>query len=473
MVFAVFARGWGPLHTDMTEAWAWANEPQLGYSKHPPFSAWMAALWFTVFPRTNWGFYFLSTINAAVGLAGVWMLAGLFLGTAGRLASVLFLVLTPHFTFWALKFNANSALLSTWPWATYFLVRSLHSRRAVDGIAAGLIGAAALLTKYYSVVLCASLLLAALLHPDRRSYWRSAAPYCTLLFGLAGIAPHVWWVVSTGFTTIDYALSKAEYAAATARISALLTLAGGLASLGVGAAAFAVAFGGQFRGLLRRAAVAAFEAPTAWLMWLAWAPLIFTLAAYLVGNFRVTGSFLIPAFFAVPVAFLVSSRADVAPVVVRRIAITAAVLWLPLLLASPLIGYMTFRSADRLSVEPRSALALAATEEWHKTFGTPLKFVSGAERLATAAAYYSPDAPSYRRIEFLVGAHAAADQVKQEGIVLLCGALEQACIDAAAAIAGESAHRLSREYASSYFGRTAPPQSFVIFMRGPREKNPT
>lgn len=107
MVFAVFARGWGPLHTDMTEAWAWANEPQLGYSKHPPFSAWMAALWFTVFPRTNWGFYFLSTINAAVGLAGVWMLAGLFLGTAGRLASVLFLVLTPHFTFWALKFNAN------------------------------------------------------------------------------------------------------------------------------------------------------------------------------------------------------------------------------------------------------------------------------------------------------------------------------------------------------------------------------
>jgi 4-amino-4-deoxy-L-arabinose transferase-like glycosyltransferase len=82
----------------MTEAWAWGKEFQLGYAKHPPFTAWLVGGWFAVMPRTDWSFYLLAALNAGVGLAGVWMLAGVFFGTAGRLASVLFQVLTPSFS---------------------------------------------------------------------------------------------------------------------------------------------------------------------------------------------------------------------------------------------------------------------------------------------------------------------------------------------------------------------------------------
>src|SRR5258708_2950805 len=96
--FADFALGWGPLHHDMTEAWAWGKEFQLGYAKHPPLSAWLAGSWFAVMPRANWSFYLLASLNIAAALAGVWMLAGVFCGTLGRLASVLFLVLTPSFS---------------------------------------------------------------------------------------------------------------------------------------------------------------------------------------------------------------------------------------------------------------------------------------------------------------------------------------------------------------------------------------
>src|SRR5262249_57882912 len=34
LVFACFAFGAGPLHHDLTEAWAWGKEFQLGYAKH-------------------------------------------------------------------------------------------------------------------------------------------------------------------------------------------------------------------------------------------------------------------------------------------------------------------------------------------------------------------------------------------------------------------------------------------------------
>src|ERR1700724_2510639 len=62
MVFASFALGAGPLRLDTTEAWAWGKEFQLGYAKHPPMSAWLTGVWFTVLPRSDWAFYLLSTL---------------------------------------------------------------------------------------------------------------------------------------------------------------------------------------------------------------------------------------------------------------------------------------------------------------------------------------------------------------------------------------------------------------------------
>jgi hypothetical protein len=81
---------------------------------------------------------------------------------------VLLLVLTPSFSLWALKFNANAPLISTWPWVTHFFLRSLETRQIRPSIWAGVVGAAALLAKYYSVVLFGTLFLTALLHPKGR-----------------------------------------------------------------------------------------------------------------------------------------------------------------------------------------------------------------------------------------------------------------------------------------------------------------
>jgi 4-amino-4-deoxy-L-arabinose transferase-like glycosyltransferase len=463
--FATLAGGAGPLHPDMTETWAWGKEFQFGYSKHPPAMAWMAGAWFELMPRADWSFYLLAIANAGIGLAGVWMLAGLLLGVRGRWASVLFLVLTPSYTFWALKFNANAVLLSSWPWTAYFLVQSLLSRRAGHALLAGVAGAIALLGKYYSGVLLATLFVAALLHPDRGRYFRSMAPWLTVAAGLAVLAPHLWWLREADFPTFQYALSKTRYPAAEAGRHTLSAIAQSYLCLGLGAAALATAFGGRFWDLLKRSVRAAVERETAWLIWLAHGPVLVTVAAFLVCNGRFATEHLMPAFFAMPIALLACSRVGITALVVRRLAMAALAVWLPLTLASPVLAAYSFAHAE---IEPRRELALAASQTWNRLFHRPLRFVAGTPALATAATFYSPDAPSYVMLETpRLTPWVDAQQLKQQGLFILCRVSDRGCIARAEQLIGDRPFRKTQELAASYRGRTSPPRAFALFILPP------
>ena len=77
-------------------------------------------------------------LNAGLGLYGSWMLIGDFAEGDKRLAATALLLLTPFYTFLALKYNANSIFLSLWPWTMHFFVRSIDNRRLGDAILFGL-----------------------------------------------------------------------------------------------------------------------------------------------------------------------------------------------------------------------------------------------------------------------------------------------------------------------------------------------
>src|SRR5438309_176101 len=104
-------------------------------------------------PRTDWSFYLLSAVNAGIGLVGVWFLAGRFLKDLPRLAAVIFLIFLPSYTVMATNFNANTILLSLWPWTIYFFVRSIENAGKAGAVTFGIFAAAALLSKYFSALL--------------------------------------------------------------------------------------------------------------------------------------------------------------------------------------------------------------------------------------------------------------------------------------------------------------------------------
>jgi hypothetical protein len=71
-VYGVISSAPAAIHNDMAEAYVWGQEFQLGYFQHPPFWAWIAGLWFEVFPRADWAFALLATLNAGLGASSFW-----------------------------------------------------------------------------------------------------------------------------------------------------------------------------------------------------------------------------------------------------------------------------------------------------------------------------------------------------------------------------------------------------------------
>jgi 4-amino-4-deoxy-L-arabinose transferase-like glycosyltransferase len=154
------------LHPDLLEVFAWSQNPAAGY-KHPPLAGWLAMAWFCIFPVADWSFHLLAMLNVAVAFFVIDLIARRYLDGDKRLLVLLLLLLTPLYQFHGQRFSTNQVLLSTWPIATYCFLRSFETRSLAWSAAAGAAAALAMLGKYYSILLVAAFVAAALIHPKR------------------------------------------------------------------------------------------------------------------------------------------------------------------------------------------------------------------------------------------------------------------------------------------------------------------
>jgi len=472
-VSAILTFGGGSLHPDMTEAWMWGKEFQLGYAKHPPAFAWVAAAWFSLLPRSDWSFYLLAAVNAAVGLAGVWMIAGLLLDRPRRWAAMLLLLLTPFFSIIAAKYNANTALLASWPWVVYFFMRSMDTRRLVHAAAFAALAAVALLSKYYSVVLLASCLLAALLHPARARYFRSPAPYLTILVLALLIAPHAVWVAGADFPTLKYAVAKTAYTPQTVRLRAADAVLTSIAYIALAAGAFAYLARRRLRGAVQAVGRALVARDTAWLSALTFFPLLLTLALALLANVRISAAFLIPAFFMLPIFVMRTAGLEVSAGMLRFLVRAVVATWCALLLVAPALGYAAARFHWGPAAEPHRELARAASELWHRTFRSRLDIVTGDEKYGRALAFYAPDAPSFFSLEHPASTPWVSDQrLSTSGFLLVCRARDAACLALLNGVDRGRARRASLTVATRLWGLVGPPQEFLVLLQAPSAEAP-
>jgi 4-amino-4-deoxy-L-arabinose transferase-like glycosyltransferase len=467
-VLSTIAFGEGSIHHDMAEAWVWGQEFQLGYYKHPPFFAWIAGAWFHMLPRTNWSFFLLSAVNAATGLAGAWFLAGRFLSGSARWAAVLLLCLTPFYSFMAIKFNANTALLSTWPWAAYFFVRSVETRRASDGFWFGVVAGLALLTKYYSFLLVLSCAMAVLIHPERRRTLRSWAPYTAAIACCLVIAPHVCWVVNNGWPTVHYALRKAHDPMSQLLVSAFAATIGSALCLVLPTLVLFATLGrSRSEKMLRGAWRFLMRKETAWVGVLALAPFFLSLAAGFGGLTRVTTDYMIPIFYVLPMCVLAGAPAAVTAHNLRVIATVVVVLMIGSLLASPLLAYERIGSFSR--GEPRREVAAEATRIWHEEYRTPLKIIAGSCHYSDSIAFYSSDSPSeFTNLDYSLAPWISPERIDREGLLIACESTDARCFNAATRFQSPRTRRFQRSIATVSTGRPGGPKDFVFLLNPPR-----
>ena len=469
-VYGLISAAPAAIHNDMAEAYAWGREFQLGYEKHPPFWAWIVGLWFEVLPRADWAFILLAVLNAGLGLYGSWMLIGDFAEGDKRLAATALLLLTPFYTFLALKYNANSIFLSLWPWTMHFFVRSIDNRRRGDAILFGIFMAMALLSKYFAVILAATCFAAAILHPARRRYFTSAAPYVSLLVATLVFAPHAWWLVRSNAPPVDYVIHKTGFDVPTVLLACVKLLVGVVLFHSIVLTVIALAKQSDPRSWTTAFRAHWLEPRFRVLATLAILPLVLTVVAGLVFRLRLDTNMTIGIFSLVPLLFIEISGADGDAglyLAARRFAIAVTLAALAL---SPVVAFAKiWYRGDINYTEPRKELARETTELWHKQTSSRLQYVGGSQRYEDAVAFYSPDNPHvFIHLDYHRASWVSAVDLKRAGLLVVCSAEDKQCLESAASASTPQARRTDLSLFHSFLGYTVGYSSFIVTIIPPQ-----
>ena len=463
----------GDLHPDVLETWTLGRSIEWGYAKHPPLMGWAARAWTSAFPLANWSFQLMALTNSAIALWIVDLISRRFAQGDKRLIVLLLLMLTPIYQFHAQRFNANSVLLATWPLATYCFLRSFETRHFGWAVAAGTTAALAMLGKYYSVFLIGGFVFAAVLHPQRRCYLGSSAPWVSIITGLAALGPHLHWLVTTGAKPCAYALAThAGKPSGQSLIEALLFIPGVAMILALPAAAWVLIAGERLKKFSKD-----FRAlnPGLWLLFLVSIGTVVlpAITAAALGTdmqpiWALQGLFLFAILIVCGASYPIERFHSVnLAVVVICMAVLAGVVVAPV--------HALYRNIHPLH-EGRNFYQLAAeelTRRWHLQSDGALPAVGGDDDLAFALAFYSPDHPVYEERLVNPGAKPLPDPATFEhGWAALCYGEDTNCAAAMERAAGQAYRFVRSEFAvrSMLAGQPGASQRFMAFMVPPNLK---
>lgn len=451
------------LNTDMTEAAVLARDPSFGYFKHPPMSIWLAGLWFTVFPLQAWAFYLLSMAVAGVGLWAAWRIAERFLPPDKRVVGLALLTFVPFYNFHALKYNANTVMIPFWGLTILWLLRSYETRSTLYAALAGLAAAGAMLSKYWSIFLIAGLALGVLMDSRRGDYFRSWAPWTTIVVGSIALAPHLYWLVQHDFLPFSYALdSQGSRSLAAAILGGVKYLAG------ASAYAAAAVIVGLVAMRPTRAALRDILFPPPGNRRLAaivlWAPMVLPILIAVPAGTRLTDLWTMPGLALLPVVLLSSPLTHLAPGWDRRI-VTAAVLFpFAAVAASPIVAIAIGLSRP-VPVDHRQ-LAEAMQSAWRQTTDRPLRIVAGDADEAYGTAFYLQDTPpsAFPFFSFEWAPYLDEARIEREGLLMVCAIKDTECTAAASARASRSSRSRSIEadVPGGSVVKRGSPQRYVI-----------
>ncbi|MBP9753340.1 MAG: glycosyltransferase family 39 protein, partial [Proteobacteria bacterium] len=156
---------------DMAEHFYWGQEFQLGYYKHPPFSAWLVGIWFKIFPANHFFYFLFCQINIAIGFIFIYRLAKEILKDDKK--AFIATTILEFVSFYSYKsiffrgmccFNHDYILLSIWPICAYYFYLTLKEDHLKNWILFGIFAGISMLSKYFSAIFLASLFLVFLSH---------------------------------------------------------------------------------------------------------------------------------------------------------------------------------------------------------------------------------------------------------------------------------------------------------------------
>jgi 4-amino-4-deoxy-L-arabinose transferase-like glycosyltransferase len=471
--YGTIAKGTQGLHFDMLEVIAWSRDLSLGYLKHPPLAATVAWAWFGIFPVAEWSYYLLAMTMPALALWIVWHLSADYLDADKRIAGLALLMLVPFFNFHALKFNVNTVLIPLWAATTLWFLRSVRTRSPLYAALAGIGAAGSMLGKYWSIFLLAGLVAAVLADRRRAAYFKSAAPWITIVTGFVVLLPHLVWLRNNDFAPFTYAMSiHGDKPFIDTLMAALGYLAGSVGYVALPVILVLIAARPSRATLAdmiwpadaeRRLAAAAF-----------WGPFLLPAVGALVSGTEITSLWSMSAWTLLPVLLLsspaIASATTWRPLDTRRVLLLAAALPLVMLVISPAIAIMTRRDGPPPPAVQSPLLAAEVERLWHEAIPAPLRYVGGDGDILLGVVAYASDRPH----ALLPGIAAPGEaELRRAGMVLLCFTGDAPCLNAAKnaamKVAGSADSRTTQTAISQKsWGKVLSARNYTVIIVPPR-----
>ena len=468
-LYATIAKSSQDIHPDMAEMAIWSRQLSLGTPKHPPLGAWLLHIWFSVFPCSDWAYYLFAMTLSGVSLWITWRISRRYLPPDKSVTGIALLTLVPFYNFFALKFNANAVLTPLWAAATLWFLLSFQTRRLEWAALAGIGAAAAMLGKYWSILLLAAFGLTALIDQGRGRYFRSWAPYISIAVGIVLLMPHVDWMIVNHFRTLNYAFEAHPASYLTAIESAFGFIGGSIVyiavliifTLIVGPVSLAAVSDVFWPSQPERQIVAiVFLTPFLLAVLLA-----LLLEVHIEKIWGISMMALLPiVLFSSPLIHI-SRQAGV-------IAVGAAVV-VPaaMLVISPIVAVVVHRIGVDNYQDQYALMARALESAWQKQTDKPLRIVGSYSSLVNGAAFYINSQPAAFDLYGPAASPSLVDDesIRRDGVAMICPETMYACMQMLNGY-GEHYHAVAVDHVSlerNYLGEQGVPVAYAIMIIPP------
>jgi hypothetical protein len=395
---------------------------------------------------------------------------------------VVMLAIYPIFNFKGFKYNPDLLQLVTLPLLVLAYLDAFRKRTAVSGLWLGLAGALALMTKYWVLTMIGAVGLAALIHPERREFLRSPAPWVAMVVAVVAMIPHLVWLKSVDFAPLLYA--GGVYGHVTRAQTAALVLGYVQHNLGLLAVPLVIA-GLSAVGISLRAPQAALarvwssganpsvnwaQALNVWTIQIIVAigpPLgALALSIYLKTDWGIS------LFFLAPLALVAIPQLRLPGVALFRIAAIWLVLTLATLAAAPYIAVHEFTDnpSAAFNYGARSQLARELTGLWHNRFFTRWSVVAGTTEVGEPMTFYSPDHPApLTPGEAWPSGLTSLEEAKRLGFIGVCDTTDSRLPECEAWMAenGKGAEQVAINTQRFFKGRPGPATTWKIYIVPP------
>ena len=390
----------GNIPHDVAEAIAWGNQWQLGYSKMPPFNAWLAASFFHLFAKWPASAYIYAQAAVILTFWCVWRLGNLMLSPVKALCAVMLLEGIIYNNLTSVNITPDTLQTPLWALTTLCFYLALTRQKALNWLFVAIMSAVVIWTKYMGLLLLLPMFLLCILSAKGRKSFKNVFFYLAIMLFIALITPHFIWVASHDFITFKYADQSTLGAYHGNQHSFiwhfLHPISFFFAQLGAVCAAIVIAIPLMFKGKDKSPALNQFQWGFCLMMGLG--PFALSLIYSATTGGSLVSRWGTPFFSLFGLLLLATFN----PHITRKKFKIFCVLFASFALLAPIgrFGYLSVgphftHRARPDAYFPGKAIAAKVTKLWHKkTHNKPLAYVGAPHYLAAYLSVYSADHPA-------------------------------------------------------------------------------